>query len=93
MFSGAGTMWFSPVFQEGRISDIRLHSGTGTQMNGEMTFLKGEAHTGLVLDHEAFLSFDQVDDLESWQANIAFLFQDHDSITYINSAFAGIREK
>lgn len=92
MFSGAGTMWFSPAFQEGGISDIRLHSGTGTQMNGEMTFLTDEAHTGLFLDREAFLSFEQGDDLESWQASIAFLFQDHDSITTVNGAFTGIRE-
>jgi hypothetical protein len=27
-----------------------------------------------------------------WQATIAFLFWDHDSITSVNGAFTGIRE-
>ena len=58
MFFGAGTMWLSPAFQVGGSSDMRLHSGTGTKMNGEMTFLTSEAHTFLFLDREAFLSFD-----------------------------------
>ena len=61
-------------------------------MNGEMTFLADEANTCLFLDHEAFLSFDRGYDLESWQATIAFLFWDHDSITSVNGAFTGIRE-
>ena len=61
-------------------------------MNGEMTFLADETKTCLFLDREAFLSFDRVYDLESWQATIAFLFWDHDSITSVNSAFTGMRE-
>ena len=60
-------------------------------MNGDMTFLTDQALTGLFLDREAFLSFVRGDDLESWQASIAFLSQDHDSITSVNSAFTGIR--
>ena len=61
-------------------------------MNSEMTFLTDEALTGLFLGREAFLSFEQRDDLESWQASIAFLFQDHDSITSVNGVYTGIRE-
>ena len=61
-------------------------------MNGEMTFLADEANTCLFLDREACLSLDRGYDLESWQATIAFLFWDHDSITSVNSAFTDMRE-
>ena len=57
-----------------------------------MTFLTDEANTCLFLDHEAFLSFDRGFDQESWQATIAFLFWNHDSITSVNGAFTGIWE-
>ena len=47
---------------------------------------------GWLLDRKAFLSFERGNDLESWQASIAFLFQDYDSITTVNGSNTGIRE-
>ena len=57
-----------------------------------MTFLADEANNCLFLDREAFLWFDRVYNLESWQATIAFLFWDHGSVTSVNSAFTSMGE-
>ena len=92
MFSGAGTMWFSPAFQEGGISNIELYSDNDVQIIGDMAFLTDEALSGVFLDRMASLSLSRGDEQEIWHASIAFTFQNDDEITTVRGALAGISE-
>ena len=78
MFSGAVTMWFSPVFWEGGISNIELYSDNNVQIIGDMAFLTDEALSGVFLDRMASLSLSRGDEQEIWRASIAFTFQNDD---------------
>ena len=85
MFSGAGTMWFSPAFRKAGISNIEFYSDNNVQIIGDKAFLTDKALSGVFLDRMASLSLSRGDEQEIWHVSIAFVFQNDDEITTVRA--------